>query len=290
MSAAALPVGPLPTTLAVAFFRDVFARAAAPRKLKWGAMADRLARFPSTPADTDKLRLPCWSPTQLTVGADGGLPVVALSCLVLDLDGGLDPTDALRRCAPFARLLHTSWRHRSDRPRFRIVLPLARPVASARWAATWRHAVDALDLPVDRACVNANRRYILPAQPVDGEQAFALVEAGEGALDLRDHWPEPVAPPRPLQPVVVPNWRVAQVTRQRLATDPDARRRTAQALGAQVAGFGSAERAAGLACPSCGRPSVWFLIGPDRASRARCNHRGSCGWTGPLTELLAGAV
>jgi hypothetical protein len=89
--------------------------------------------------------------------------------------------------------------------------------------------------------------------------------------------------------VRVPHHRVEQALRRRLA-EPEVRREVADRLGATVRGAGDSERAEGLACPACGRPSAWFLLAPHRATRARCKHRTSCGWTGPLTDLLARAA
>jgi hypothetical protein len=68
------------------------------------------------------------------------------------------------------------------------------------------------------------------------------------------------------------------------------RREVASRLGATVRGVGDTERADGVPCPGCGRPSAWFFLAPHRATRARCKHRKSCGWTGPLTDLLARAA
>ena len=40
-----------------------------------------------------------------------------------------------------------------------------------------------------------------------------------------------------------------------------------------------------VACPSCARPSVWFVIEPTQKAGAECAHVNSCGWQGPLEAL-----
>ena len=161
-----------------------------------------------------------------------------------------------------------------------------------RWSEAWTLAVDALDLPVDRACCNANRRYLLPAVPSLHAPHATEVRDASVAVDLVPLLPAPEAhaqPPAPLRVVRVPHHRVDRVVRMRLA-EPDVRREVAGQLGASVRGTGDTERAEGLLCPACGRASAWFYMAPHRATRARCKHRKSCGWTGPLTALLVRAA
>ena len=68
--------------------------------------------------------------------------------------------------------------------------------------------------------------------------------------------------------------------RRRLSKDPDARQAMAVHLRAKVRdGI-----ARGMVCPSCGRPDVWFAI---EKGWAKCNHRGSCGWSGSVFDLAA---
>ena len=145
---------------------------------------------------------------------------------------------------------------------------------------------------MDRACSNANRRYLLPALPaVDAPHAVEVRDDGI-ALDLLPLLRAAEAHAHvsaPLRVVRVPHHRVERVVRMRLA-EPDVRREVAERLTATVRGTGDAERADGLACPGCGRTSAWFFVAPHRATRARCKHRKSCGWTGLLTELLSRAA
>lgn len=76
-----------------------------------------------------KTRLPCWSPALYRSHSTPGLlGVLCLSALVQDHDDGLSIDEALRPWQDWPLPLHTSWSHRVQHPRFRVVLPLDRPV------------------------------------------------------------------------------------------------------------------------------------------------------------------
>lgn len=67
-----------------------------------------------------------------------------------------------------------------------------------------------------------------------------------------------------------------------LRADPAARAQLGHELGGRVSG----ESVRGVACPACGRPSLWWWVEPRRATRARCSH-SSCAVSMPLHELGA---
>lgn len=244
----------------------------------------------------DKRALPCWSP------ATPWANPASVGVLVLDVDGGTSIEEARARCASWATILHTTWSHAPEAPRFRVLLPLARPVPAAAWKARWAVAVEAIGLPVDRACCDARRRYLLPARPqktgtvcgpesAEGASWLAVADLDRPALDLLAV--EPPAPRQvrtPSRPVRVPWHQHQHVVCNRLRHDPGTRRRVAERLDAHLSGAGPGERASGAVCPKCARPSAWFFVAPDRATSARCNHLDSCGWSGPLWELLPGLL
>jgi hypothetical protein len=110
----------------------------------------------------DKRRGRCWSPARYADGATsrGNAGVVEISALVFDLD----------RVAPdFARLAgicwidHTTWSHRPEAPRWRVIIPLARPVPATQWGDVWRRARAALCPEADPACKDPSRAYWLPS-------------------------------------------------------------------------------------------------------------------------------
>jgi hypothetical protein len=293
MTAGSLQGGPCPPALRLSFFPDVFDQRPRPCSVSWPRLVARLQQFAAHPGRVDKRTLPCWSPASFQPEQPATSEhTLALSCLVLDMDEGADLEACWAQTAPWQAALHTSWSHTLDAPRFRLVFPLARPIPAASWAAVWRAAVALLRLDADRKCVNANRRYLLPARP-DAEAAFQFRSREIGpALDLAPLLPAAVAahPRQPARRVVVPHYLYSHATRKRLSVSPEARERLAERLGATIRGSGRGQRAEGIPCPGCGRSSVWFLLAPEQATRARCNHLNSCGWSGPVTDLLGSAA
>jgi len=71
--------------------------------------------------------------------------------------------------------------------------------------------------------------------------------------------------------------------RQLLRFDPLTRETEGKLRGGRRQG----ERMINLTCPVCRRRDAWFLIAPDRATWARCNHANTCGWAGPIWDLGA---
>jgi hypothetical protein len=221
-----------------------------------------------------KTALPCWSPAiyapLATRGSDG---VVAVSCLVLDYDDGTEPDDALVPWEEHTVLLHTTWSHTASRPRFRVVLPLAEPVATEEWAGVWRWARDRAVGEIDAACKDPSRLYFLPALAGAQRPYLRRILNPKGPL---------------LVPGAAPRRAVRRVTgsaspaRGALNNSREAREQAAVALGATVRG----DRAEDVLCPKCHRQSVWFWLEPGPQSTARCQHRNSCGWWGYLDELV----
>ena len=229
-----------------------------------------------------KTRLPCWSPALYRPHATRGLlGVLCLSALVLDHDDGLSIDEALRPWRAWPLLLHTSWSHRAEHPRFRVVLPLDRPVPVSAWPRVWRWAFARAAFRIDAACKDPSRIWLLPAKPSARSAFEALVHDPGGELldvDWRTLAPAPEEQPqRPLAKGEAP-----PMVRRLLRSSREHRERAARILGARLTG----RRAESMACPACGRISVWFWLEPGAQDGARCQHQRSCGWFGSLDELL----
>ncbi len=236
-----------------------------------------------------KTRLPCWSPAHYRRGATRGLAgVESLSCLVLDYDDGTDIEAATAPWQSWALMVHTSWSHTTEHPRFRLVLPLAEAVPATAWEGVWRWAAARSAGTVDPACKDPSRLYLLPAKE-SAESPYTCLSAIEDRpLLCPERTPAdietPVAPrlerrtwtPRP------PMDPLRACARRILVTDRAARERAGRWLDAQM----TPTRAERIPCPRCERSSVWFWLSPGTQSTARCSHKNSCGWWGHLDELL----
>lgn len=271
------------------------------RDTTWGELAEALTRRPRVradvvrddPADEKAARarhLPAWSPATFDPGWRSSVNATALSCIVLDHDDGA-PLDLARRTwGAWAHVAHTSWSHEEASPRWRVVVPLARPVAAALWPRVWAWAHARAGGRADPACKDAARLYYMPALRGPDAPWEAFTHDGPpldlDALDLPPLDLPPLDRPparRPAPRVRDPGTHVGRMLARLYAGRRDVRERVAHALGADVTG--APLRADRVTCPRCGDASVWWYIEPGRMAGAACKHRNTCGWTGPLADL-----
>ncbi|MCA9488760.1 MAG: hypothetical protein KC621_02525 [Myxococcales bacterium] len=278
-----MPIDMLSRDLEISTFTNVWDVAPKRVRCSVGGLVRALTTFPVLQVP-DKRSLPAWSPATFVPRAPRRADtVLSVGCLVFDVDEG-DPDAAFARWPGLLAVMHTTWSHRSGSPRYRLVLPLARPVPAQLWSHAWAKAA-ARTPEADPACKDPSRLYFRPAVPAPGVLHDSRVQVG-ALLDLVPEEPPP--PPVPAAVLRVPARLSDRAVAIRLGHDPDARDRVAAELGARLVGTGADRRATHAMCPGCGRASVWFYLEPRRLRWARCNHRGTCRWEGPLAELLQG--
>lgn len=249
-----------------------------------------------SPGDRENLRLPLWAPATFAGRQRSADTVLEVSCLVLDFDHGAHLAGVLERWGAWAHIVHTTWSHTVEAPRFRCVLPLARPVPAARWPACWAWAAQH-DPAIDPACKDASRGYFPPALQRPDAPWWSGVHGAPRLLDLLELVPD-ASPTRDasrpssrrVRPVATSPATAEQLELHReLRENPDARRAVGLRLGGGVYGDGPNERIRGVTCPACGRSSVWWWVAPQDFRGWRCNHRESCGAWGWLDQLEAAA-
>jgi len=114
-----------------------------------------------------KKDLRIWSPTLYKEDAPkrGSDHVEHLSCLVLDYDSGVPLDDALEAWSRWFHLVHTTWSHTPEQPKYRVILPLAAPVRAEDWPNFWQWAFARTGGVVDSAPKSAGSTFALPAIP-----------------------------------------------------------------------------------------------------------------------------
>lgn len=240
-----------------------------------------------------KLANPMWAPVQMAEGARRRLDsnVEAFSCLVLDFDTGWPVEKARAPWMNWPHIVHSSYSHTEDVPKYRIVIPLARPVPTATWPRVWHWASTQADGQNDQQCKNPSRGYFVP---VERGPYFAVVHDLADML-LVDPARLPPAPSELRKPPPPPpkagsaRPRIHGVDRQiewALRNDPAARAAVARTLGAVLLN-NNPQSAKNMPCPRCGDRSVWFFVDISTMRSARCHHK-TCGWVGSLTMLLNG--
>ena len=143
---------------------------------------------------------PLWSPVIPRAGATrwGNDAVEAVTALCYDFDGGDDPEAVLAAMRPYDLLLHTTYKHRPEAPRFRVVIPLAKPLPVAAFPRAWEWGASrflAKGCTPDPACKDPSRRHYWRSCPAAmQEEAFAFHAPGT-LLDLSSF--VTVAPARP---------------------------------------------------------------------------------------------
>jgi hypothetical protein len=295
--------------LPVAVWRSVKARH--PIRVAWtlGDLLDRVA-MPAISPSKEGVHL--WSPTAYLPGRTRGWRgVESISLVVLDVDDGADLEELIDPWPGAEIIAHTSWSHTPVAPRWRVCLPLVRPVPVDLWAAAWSIVAERSG-HVDPATKDASRIYYLPATRTrigpwrgdalgwtaldeTGREVRAYVQSGE-RLDLVDlararmerdrrEREERLSRRRERLARVRVDVDPSRGRARLLGTDPALRRAYGEELGGTVADRSSGAIVRGVTCPECGRRSLWWAVDPVRIASAMCEHRGSCGAVIPLWRL-----
>jgi hypothetical protein len=246
----------------------------------------------------DKKKIPMWSPTTFN-GSRAKLNAHSVNALVFDIDDGLTPFDTWRLFTMYAVLAHTSYSHKPAHHKYRVILPLAKPIPAGDWdrasqAANqlWQDIVgrgepdqSAIN-DVARAYYRYTHRHTIykPGHPMHiGEYAQTAKALSAPLLDL-DYSQFAAAPP----PKPRPQLRgTSKKTLSDAMKDTNVRNTIANHIGASIMG----NVARDIVCPSCGKREVYFSIEVDRGDAVvwpRCNRQNKCGWWGSFEDLIGG--
>jgi hypothetical protein len=184
-------IGNSAAEFAIALFERIDRPQLQTRTVTLAELATLLSRFEVL---QDKRRGRCWSPTTYAAGhtSRGNAGVEAISCLVFDCDRV--PPDP-KRLESVYWLGHTTWSHKPQSPRWRVIIPLARPVPARQWTDVWQRARAALCPEADPACKDPSRAYWLPSH--DGGVS-AKTRRHEAPLLDPSTLPELAVEPRPV--------------------------------------------------------------------------------------------
>ena len=243
----------------------------------------------TTPVSQDaekKDDLPLWSPT-LFSGNRSKSNAEYASCLVFDVDDGLSDFDQWRNFKTWNVIAHTSFSHTPEHPKYRIILPLEKPIPCADWEKVWRAALELWRFcgcdgePDLKALKDPARMYYRYALPKEGaEHHQSVFHAGLYDCDF-DY--SHIELPKPKPPRVRGS---GFETVNDAIIDTQVREVIASKLGCSISG----NKAHSITCPHCHRDDVYFFIDisnhPSPLKGWKCNHVNSCGGYGNLTELI----
>lgn len=95
--------------------------------------------------------------------------------LVLDIDDGMLLDDVKSRVAGLEAVIHSSYSHTPEKPKWRVVLPLKEAIPANRLPDLFDHFQERFDSLLDPACGHDPARlYYLPACPADAEDLFVF--------------------------------------------------------------------------------------------------------------------
>lgn len=122
--------------------------------------------------------------------------VVSLSCLVLDYDGGESIERASEHWTGHHHIVHSTWSHQPGAPKFRLCLPLARPVRAEHWRDFWTWAAERAGMKPDPALKSPGSTFALPATPSSDSPRVAFIQEGRLFDPVLDgNAPEAADPP-----------------------------------------------------------------------------------------------
>lgn len=153
-----------------------------------------------------KRDLRLWSPALYMPDTKRGSEnVIHLSCLVLDYDEGSSIATASATWQDYFHLLHTTFSHKSERPKFRLILPLAEPVPAAEWHKVYEWAQQRTDFKVDPTGKSIGSTFALPQVPDKTSPRVAWTRPGPLLDPVLEGLIEKSADPPPALRATEPN-------------------------------------------------------------------------------------
>lgn len=94
-------------------------------------------------------------------------------CLVLDIDSGMQLEDVKSRIQGWEAFVHSSFSHSPEKPKWRVILPLAEPIPAKDLGKVFDVFQERFDGRLDATCGHDSAHlYYTPACPADAEHLF----------------------------------------------------------------------------------------------------------------------
>jgi hypothetical protein len=107
--------------------------------------------------------------------------------LVLDIDTGMPLNEVKEHIEGFEAVIHSSFSHSPEHPKWRVVLPLAEPIEAKDLTKIFDHFQADFDGRLDASCGHdPSRLYYLPACPADAERLFHYEHMDGAFLDVNE--------------------------------------------------------------------------------------------------------
>jgi hypothetical protein len=169
--------------------------------MSWSVFAQRVETARAAPSKESLAR---WAPVEFTDGRRCLANVVRVHAVVLDVDDGSALAPIVGNLKGLLVIAHSTFSATTERPRWRIIVPLDHPVDAGGYDRVWRWLaakLEAAGVRPDYAARDASRAWAVPARPPSGfyvAQTFdgAFADVCEALAAIPKPEPLPVAPPR----------------------------------------------------------------------------------------------
>lgn len=222
-----------------------------------------------------KQSLAAWSPASFKEKKRSKDLVQEVSCLVADYDDGTEYEEALEHWSDIAEcIMHTTWSHTKAHHKFRVILPLVKPLKRDNFHRAWHWLYETSEQKIDKACKDPSRIFYgfsIPTWQIPSsnwQRRKPMLELTEAMLPA----PRVAAPIQPKRPAPPGGSKFVDRS-ERLG------------LAVRKKAYIKGGVARDLECPQCHRRSVWYYLDSSQKRTASCNHMNSCGWFGFLDEL-----
>jgi hypothetical protein len=164
------------------------------REFSWKAIQNLLTRY----EEREEKNGPAFIPTHFEIPEDSTAkqPIRCIahskkvSLAVVDFDGGKTISEAMKIYADYEYIIYSSHSHGPSLDKFRLVIPLKKPVPGDKWIMAWRH-LESMAPGLDTQCKDASRLYFLPSCRPGALRFTHLNEGKLLRLDTSDRPPAP---------------------------------------------------------------------------------------------------
>lgn len=180
----------IPQSFAICKYNHEFDNQPRPASYTWPEFCEF---FGTHQKKSNKKRSPCWSPSRYkTEATRGNENVVDVSMAVIDIDDGEPVESLIKQISGYTYLIHSSYSHTQEKPKYRAILPLDKPIDAAEWTEAWLRINAWIGGINDASTKDSSRLYFIPLCPLDSVNHF--VQIGDGKLLNISDLPElPVA-------------------------------------------------------------------------------------------------
>lgn len=198
-----------------------------------------LAEFLTTPIFREKKeQAPLWSPAIFSsTGARTKEFVLHVNLAVIDLDHATkkEIESSLKKLAStgISFLVYSTFRHTTEEPRLRVVIPLASPIYPQDFPKFWARLITTLFPFADPQCKDSSRFYYLHSAP-PGAKTYSKIKNGRPLelSDLADISANPTTDPLPGSVKISPTSEMLNAFATRLLRSPNG---NTQILGQKMA-------------------------------------------------------